>query len=410
MKFTESRINSLPTPAKTKEYTDDGQVGLMLRVTPKGKKHFYFKKWNPYTKRVEKQKIGPTSCVPLKHARAICQQRTLSMLGSPLIQNPAVQSTLTLKEGCARYLHEHIVPNRTQKTQENTCSLLNRHIMPDSLARALMEDITHKELLGLHEYTALTAGVPTANQLISLLRAVFNYCLREELISCTNPAIRALKTIKDNPAYIEHPRTRILNPEEVQQLLDYSIVQDTQASRILMIALYTGLRKQSVLSIRWENVQILSAYSPIIARCEIDATHMKGGRSNHVVFFPWDSVFQAASFCPWKGPGGRPTRGWMFPGAKPDTHIVKPDRTIKKTLRDAGLPDDITMHTLRHTFVSWAITRANINPSVVAKMAGHSLPGITNRIYSHVEEKQALEGFREYARCLNQRRTLPYFD
>jgi integrase len=58
-------------------------------------------------------------------------------------------------------------------------------------------------------------------------------------------------------------------------------------------------------------------------------------------------------------------------------------RHFKKTLKKAGLPDHVRLHDLRHTFVSYMLSR-NVPPKDVSEIAGHSTFAVTTDIYGHL--------------------------
>jgi integrase len=55
---------------------------------------------------------------------------------------------------------------------------------------------------------------------------------------------------------------------------------------------------------------------------------------------------------------------------------------LKKILKKAGLKENYTLHSLRHTFITLHITNG-VDITTVSKLAGHALPSITTDIYSH---------------------------
>jgi integrase len=64
-------------------------------------------------------------------------------------------------------------------------------------------------------------------------------------------------------------------------------------------------------------------------------------------------------------------------------------RSLRRFLREAGLPADVRFHDLRHTAGTLAL-RQGVPLHMVSKMLGHTDPAMTLRRYAHV-----LEGMRE---------------
>jgi len=56
---------------------------------------------------------------------------------------------------------------------------------------------------------------------------------------------------------------------------------------------------------------------------------------------------------------------------------------FKKLARKLGLPDDVHLHSLRHTTASLLIN-SDVSPKLIAEQLGHSSASITQDIYSHI--------------------------
>lgn len=56
---------------------------------------------------------------------------------------------------------------------------------------------------------------------------------------------------------------------------------------------------------------------------------------------------------------------------------------FKKFARQIGLPDDIHIHSLRHTTASLLIN-SDVPPKLIAEQLGHASASITQDIYSHI--------------------------
>jgi integrase len=82
---------------------------------------------------------------------------------------------------------------------------------------------------------------------------------------------------------------------------------------------------------------------------------------------------------------------WMDPGLVfPNTKgkIRRRDsvmRSLRRFLKEAGLPVDVRFHYLRHTAGTLAL-RQGVPLHTVSRMLGHSDPAMTLRRYAHVLE------------------------
>ncbi len=81
-----------------------------------------------------------------------------------------------------------------------------------------------------------------------------------------------------------------------------------------------------------------------------------------------------------------------------DGSLMRPSvvsREFSALVRDAGLPEGITFHSLRHTHASWLIA-GGVDAKTVSERLGHADIATTLRIYSHVlpgRDRQAAETF-----------------
>ena len=63
--------------------------------------------------------------------------------------------------------------------------------------------------------------------------------------------------------------------------------------------------------------------------------------------------------------------------------------------REAGLPETLTFHSMRHAFASLAAHRG-VPLNVLSAVLGHGDVGMTQKVYLHLYgREQAEEGFRQ---------------
>ena len=88
-----------------------------------------------------------------------------------------------------------------------------------------------------------------------------------------------------------------------------------------------------------------------------------------------------------RGRGGLEEEDYLFrqPGGDPMVPGTFTFR-FKKILREGNLPDNLNVHSLRHTNASMLIAQG-VDVRTVAGLLGHAQPGTTLDIYSHAFDK-----------------------
>jgi site-specific recombinase XerD len=79
---------------------------------------------------------------------------------------------------------------------------------------------------------------------------------------------------------------------------------------------------------------------------------------------------------------------WLFPGSKAGHHLT--ERSVQKVVSrarlQAGIPNHITAHTLRHSFATHLL-EGGTDLRYIQELLGHSSPK-TTEIYTHVSQKE----------------------
>jgi integrase len=92
---------------------------------------------------------------------------------------------------------------------------------------------------------------------------------------------------------------------------------------------------------------------------------------------------------------GEPRKGWVFPGRVEGRWMSGSWVTheFKRLMKDAGLPETLVFHSLRHLSLSLMLA-AGVELPVVSRIAGHATVAVTAQVYSHVvsgRERQGVE-------------------
>lgn len=197
-----------------------------------------------------------------------------------------------------------------------------------------------------------------------------------------NEAIRADKLEKTPFARFTMPkvsqgRTRFLTMEEEAALLQALGEPYAQWARL---AILTGLRKTELFSLRWANVDLEQGF--------VTLTKTKSGG---VQYCPLNQEAQdiLRGFSSWK------SSAWVFPSKRAKQHWDSYNfygRVFLPAIEKAKL-EDVTWHTLRHTFAS-RLAMNGQSDSTIAALLRHSGTGLVQR-YAHLSPSHlrgAVEG------------------
>jgi integrase len=176
----------------------------------------------------------------------------------------------------------------------------------------------------------------TANRVMELLKAIYNFGLEEDppLFSGTNPAAKL-------PMFKLQPRKRRIRPHEARKFFEVLDSEpDGDFKDYVYLSICTGARRGNLLQMRWDEVSLDGA-SWLVA-----GEKMKNGDPLDIGLIPKAVEIlrrraENANGCP-----------WVFPGNTPKGHAgpfrVKWARFIEK----AEVPD-LRIHDLRRTLGSW---------------------------------------------------------
>ncbi|MFW5500048.1 MULTISPECIES: tyrosine-type recombinase/integrase [unclassified Maridesulfovibrio] len=209
----------------------------------------------------------------------------------------------------------------------------------------------------------LAAG--TVKQGLVLLKRILNFGARRGMCQPINPG----------KLYFEMPRlnnikTEDLTPAQLAALLD-SIKNDRnqKASSIMLMALYTGMRKSEIFNLEWNHVDFERGF--------ILLKDPKSGQDQRI------PINNSARSILEKQP--RTDCKYVFPGryGGPTKDLRVPFRRI---CDNAGLPRDFRpMHGLRHVFASTLASSGQVDLYTLQKLLTHKTPSMVQR-YAHLRD------------------------
>lgn len=207
-----------------------------------------------------------------------------------------------------------------------------------------------------------TGGSGVAARTLGMIGAIFEHARRAGIIS-SNPARGARKLAGSR-------RTRRLTLDEVR-LLGRAIADgngNPVAIAAIRFTLLSGFRRNETLSLR---------IGDILPAGGVDLSDSKSGSQIRPIGREAMSVLTERT-----AQTDRGGAGWVFPAERGDGHFVGLPKVLSRLCYDAGL-ENVTVHTLRHTFASVA-GDLGFSELVIAGLLGHSGGSVT-RGYVHLD-------------------------
>jgi integrase len=178
------------------------------------------------------------------------------------------------------------------------------------------------------------------------------------------------------PFHIKKPtvnnlKTEDLNSEQLQNLLKAIDEDENEHARgIMKLALFTGMRKNEMFKLKWNDVDF--------ERCFITIRNPKGGKDEKI---PMNDAAKGLL-----EEYSRDGSEYVFPGqgGLQRTTISKPVNRIKNR---AGLPKDFRpLHGLRHVYASMLASSGQVDMYVLQKLLTHKDGRMTQR-YAHLRDE-----------------------
>ena len=268
----------------------------------------------------------------------------------------------TVAELAARYLkeyaEEHCKPNTVTAYRRRT----EKHIVP-ALGKRPLGGVRREDVRELHY--AMRSTPVMANRTLDLLSRMFNMAESWGLVAEGSNPCRGLTK------YRERPRERFLTAAEFRKLgraLEEAQAQgavSAYAAAALRLLMLTGCRKNEILTLRWQDVDLDAM--------ELHLADTKTG-ARTVALSP--EAARVLAGIP-RGEGNP----WVIRGRKKGERLCTIDRQWCLVRERAGL-EDVRIHDCRHSFASRALALGESLPAI-GKLLGHAHVQTTAR-YAHL--------------------------
>ncbi|MGD0658838.1 MAG: site-specific integrase [Syntrophorhabdales bacterium] len=225
---------------------------------------------------------------------------------------------------------------------------------PQEIAPFDVDRLVRKDLKGL--------SAQTQKHVLALLRRIVLYGVRKQL--CLGFTFMLEIPTVDNTV------TESLSPDQLSALLRVlETSKDTQGAHIMLMAIYTGMRRGELLKLRWPDIDFEREF--------ITIRNPKGKRSQTI-------------------PLNASARGileahprisdyvFVSRNGRPFSDVRKRVNVLKKA---AGLPDDFRpLHGLRHQFASMLASSGQVDMYVLQKLLTHK-SAVTTQRYAHLRDE-----------------------
>lgn len=354
------RLVDATGPTEGRVYVWDDEIkGFGLQVLPSGMKSYVYQYRTPQgrTRRATIGKHSETLTAELARAQAKKMRRTVEAGGDPLGEEhaardaPTVSKVLDLWIGSARF------KERTTATQATDKGRVERHLKP-TLGKIFVHKLTAEnvrkafasirdgktavnEKTGPRGRAIVRGGEGAARMAIRVFRAAMNWAVSEGL-AAENPA-KAVKIGNDRTREVVLEKAadykdlfRTIDKMEIEKRLRSPV-----ADAIRIIAL-TGARRGEIAGLRWSYVDLKNGVLVLPP-----SAHKTGKATGKPRIIGLPAAAQAIIA---KQPEGKPD-DFVFLPAKGEgaVSLSKPWRQIRA---EAGLPDGIGLHGLRHSLAS----------------------------------------------------------
>jgi integrase len=369
--FTKAKIDALPLPDKDREtYLDKTVQELQLRITSKGVKSFVVMR--RVNNKVVRTTLGRYPAMTIDQARTEARKQ-LGLMVTGIDPNKAKKAErvkgVTLGQCLTDYLS--IRASLAESTKKGYQGIINNHLS-DWKDRAL-KDIDRDMVAARHKKIVGSGEGVAANNTMRCLRALFNFAKGQyedehgKPFFPDNPVTRISHTKAWTP---EVRRKTIIRANELPVWIN--AVNDLRASDdnhidaspttvadYLEFCLFSGLRRDDVFCLRWDQVELDTALMhPVIHK-----------KKKEVMTLPLSDYLVTIL----KRRQQIRVNEYVFAGRNGEGRFDEPKRQIAKVVKATGI--QFSSHDLRRTFIT---TASNLDISIYAikRLCTHSVGGV----------------------------------
>lgn len=362
--------------------------GFGIRVFPSGKKTFYVDYYNLDGQR-KRMAVGPFGTLTTDEARKLARITLGSVLGGedPATERKTRRKSITVAELCDQYLKDAerglILGKKGRPKKASTLSTdkgrITRHIKP-LMGRKLVIDLKQSDInrfirdvmagkTAVDEKSGnkrgraiVEGGAGTAARTTGLLGGILTYAVSEGIIASNpvhgvkRPAGKRRMRRLDADEY--HALGKVLRSSECETELRQSL-------NAIWLLLYTGCRSSEITALKWEDIDI-----------EGECLRLGDSKTDESI-----RPLAKKAIDVLKGierESGNPYV--LVSDRKEEGHYAALPGAVKRIMKRAKL-EDVTPHTLRHSFASVG-DDLGLTEITIGACIGHSTSSTTGR-YVH---------------------------
>ena len=370
LQFTKQKIDALANPEKGQVlYRDKVLRGFGLRVGS-GTKVFV----------VEGQVAGKSKRVTIGRADIMsvdaARKRAMLILSDMAAgidpneeKRKKAQQMITVADAFKSFFETRttLAPS-TVSAYQRTADLYLRDWAKTSIAA-----ISRQAVLKRHQKIAKEHGEVTANNAMRHFRSVYNVTAAGHDVFPPNP-VNILTQAR--AWYPERRRRTLITPQELPAWWVAVMDEPEYARDFLLIALFTGMRRNEIASLRWDHIDL-----------DGRALHLPKTKNGDPLDLPLSS-YLVDLLAKRKAIAATSKSPWVFPSASASGHLVETKKFSDRVTARSGVA--FTLHDLRRTFITIAES-LDISHYALKRMLNHRISGdvTAGYIVSDVERLRA---------------------
>ena len=234
--------------------------------------------------------------------------------------------------------------------------------LKDAFADKEPKDLVSLDLARLSKKLSKTLKPQTVKHIMALLRRIIKFGVDKGL--CNGAKFKIVMPSVDNV------KTETLTPDQIKQLVTACKKADNkQAAALVLLALYTGMRRGELFKLEWSDINFENGFIAI--------REPKGGKTEKI---PLNNLARELL-----ENHPRTDSPFVFPGrgGAMRTDIKKAIASIRT---DAKLPAGFRpLHGLRHVFASMLASSGKVDLYTIQKLLTHKSSAMTQR-YAHLQD------------------------